>query len=344
MISFSEKRYCDRSLAVFFIVFLFISFSCVHDSPSTKTVRTAIDIGSGATKVKIVEFDQSSEKILNILYSQEFPIAFQEDIEKTNKISDETIRETLAIFKKINAIAQTYHSERIIGVATASFRKAENSKALAKEIKNLYGISIEVVSQDLEAKLAFNAVKAKVPDFSTSSIVWDIGGGSLQFISKNETGEYDIFRGKEASVAFKNSIVSQIKKEDYRLVRSPNPLNEKEMKEALALTPSFVTSMNFSLREKIKKANKIYVVGSLFNNNIRPIVAKSFFSYDELKDKIRPLLGKTDNQMSGGSYSNVYFSNALFVLGLMESLAIDKVEIIDVNNSDGAVLYKEFWQ
>jgi hypothetical protein len=39
----------------------------------------------------------------------------------------------------------------------------------------------------------------------------------------------------------------------------------------------------------------------------------------------------------------VEVSNAILALGFMEGLQIDEMQIIHVNNADGALIYQPFW-
>ena len=48
--------------------------------------------------------------------------------------------------------------------------------------------------------------------------------------------------------------------------------------------------------------------------------------------------------MGGHAYANVPVTNALLVLGFMQTLGIHQVDIKDINNSDGALLYPAFWE
>ncbi|MBU3745551.1 MAG: hypothetical protein FGM61_13575 [Sediminibacterium sp.] len=46
-------------------------------------VRAAIDIGSGATKLKVAEIDLKNQKIKNILVNESFSVQYQDELEKS---------------------------------------------------------------------------------------------------------------------------------------------------------------------------------------------------------------------------------------------------------------------
>ena len=68
------------------------------------------------------------------------------------------------------------------------------------------------------------------------------------------------------------------------------------------------------------------------------------FSQEELCIRVFQLAGKTDEDLGGGDFVNVAVSNPILILGFMEKLNINKVEILDINNADGALVYDQFWQ
>ena len=63
-------------------------------------------------------------------------------------------------------------------------------------------------------------------------VVWDIGGGSMQMTMYLGNGKYSIYKGKLASVSFKNHIIEDIQNKDISAVKSPNPINRRSMKTA----------------------------------------------------------------------------------------------------------------
>ena len=56
------------------------------------------------------------------------------------------------------------------------------------------------------------------------------------------------------------------------------------------------------------------------------------------------MANKTDTELPGGSLAEVAVSNPLLVYGYMEELKIPQMEIVSVNNADGALTYPAYWQ
>jgi exopolyphosphatase/guanosine-5'-triphosphate,3'-diphosphate pyrophosphatase len=73
----------------------------------------------------------------------------------------------------------------VYAYGTSALRNTQNGPALAEEINALTGISINIISGDEEAALIFAGVKAALNLGPDTSLVMDIGAGSVEFIMGN---------------------------------------------------------------------------------------------------------------------------------------------------------------
>ena len=76
--------------------------------------------------------------------------------------------------------ARDLHVHAIAAVGTAVMRSASNSADVVQAIEEATGIRIEVISGEEESRLAYLAVRAGLPPFEGSMVVFDTGGGSTQ--------------------------------------------------------------------------------------------------------------------------------------------------------------------
>ena len=120
-------------------------------APET-VIRAAIDIGSGATKLRVAEINLKTHKIDKILVNESFPVQYQEHLSKSsnNTFDDEVMKTGITAIEKSEQIAAKYHPQKVIAVATASFRKAANSQAFIDEIYKETGVHVYVIDQELE--------------------------------------------------------------------------------------------------------------------------------------------------------------------------------------------------
>lgn len=345
------NRFIFRLLIFLFITSLQFSYSeaAVKEDSLAKTVfRAAIDIGSGATKLRIAEVDPLENRVKKIVLDEAFTVPYQEHLERSKDFSfDNVVKEIgLEAMKKCKEISSKYRVSKIIGVATESFRKAKNAGEFIQEIYKQTGIEVYVVDQDLEGKLAFKAVSAQMNIPDSQIIAWDIGGGSLQFTSSTPSGEYMIYRGNYASIPFKNDVIKSIQKKNPEKIASPNPMTEEEICLARFKGKKAVFDFPHDLLKKINKKDSVVVgVGSIFNYRIFPLVKKhSPYQREELVQAVKDLKNQTDLDVGGGDFASVAVTNPILILGFMEMLGIDQMEILDVNNADGSFLYQDFWK
>lgn len=313
-----------------------------------KAVRAAIDIGSGATKLKVAEVNLDTGKIEKVLANESFSVQYQEALEKSpDGLFDEAVMQNgIEALKKSQEIAKKYGADKVVAVATASFRKAANVKPFVERITKETGVNVHIIDQDLEGVLGFQASAAQVEGDPKDVIIWDIGGGSYQFSTLDHKGDIVVHRGHDASIPFKNHVIQAIKKENPSRTNTPNPLKKGEMLAAKSHAHQVSEKVDALFKRKISEPNtKVVGIGNIFAYGIHPLVdKKSSFTKEELLHKVHTLEGKTDKDLGGGDYVNVAVTNPIMVLGFMEKLGIDKVEIADVNNADGALLYSAFWE
>ena len=311
-------------------------------------VRAAIDIGSGATKLRIVEINVKEQKIIKVLEDEAFTVHYQEHLEKSpdNSFDESIMQLGIDSLKQSLEIAKQHHVSKVIAVATAAFRKASNADAFIERIERETGIKIHIIDQELEGKLAFEAALNQLDVEPTDLIVWDIGGGSFQLTMQDGEGNFQIYRGHMASVPFKNRIIKEIQLKDTHQVTSPNPMTLDEIHKATEHARIVAEKVDHLFRERIQHPNtRVVGVGSVFAYGIGSLMKGTIpFTADQLKTNVDALAGKTDADRGGGDFASVSVSNPILVLGFMQDLKIPQLNIIDVNNADGAFLYEPFWK
>ena len=145
-------------------------------------ILAAIDIGSNAARLLISEVvtNGNGKPIFNKLNLVRVPLRLGFDVFEKKKISAERalmMFETMAAFKSLCA---AYKVEEVIACATSAMRDAENSAEIIEEIKARTGISIEVISGDVEANMIYENHVAENLTKDFSYLYIDVGGGSTE--------------------------------------------------------------------------------------------------------------------------------------------------------------------
>ena len=101
-------------------------------------------------------------------------------------ISESAARRALAAMWKFRQTIDRFGVRKVYAFGTSAFRNATNALTLAAEIKTLTGISVRILSGEEEADYIFEGVSAAISMDAGTSLVMDIGAGSVEFIIGSE--------------------------------------------------------------------------------------------------------------------------------------------------------------
>ncbi len=150
----------------------------------------AIDIGSNAARLLIVEVTQDKEgkPQFNKLNLVRVPLRLGFDVFDKGEISKEKRGMVLQTMKAYSHLLNAYGVKNIIACATSAMRDAANSADLIRKIKLETGLEIEIISGDLEASIIYENHVAENMDTDHSYMYIDVGGGSteLTFFADNK--------------------------------------------------------------------------------------------------------------------------------------------------------------
>src|SRR5690606_22792717 len=74
---------------------------------------------------------------------------------------------------------------KTIATGTSAIRNSRNGYQLIKDIRQKTGIEVAIISGEREAELIYHGVKSALDLGKSTSMVMDIGGGSVEFIICN---------------------------------------------------------------------------------------------------------------------------------------------------------------
>jgi len=139
----------------------------------------AIDIGSNAVRLMIADVENG--KIVNIVHKDRHVTKLAEVLSTKGILSDASIERTLNALRLFGEAMTVHKAERFHAVATSAVREARNSGILI-EAAGKMGINIQVIDGATEAGLIYSGVCSAVDTQDKKVLVFDIGGGSTEFI------------------------------------------------------------------------------------------------------------------------------------------------------------------
>ena len=138
----------------------------------------AIDIGSNS--IKLVVVDAAASDSFAVLVREKEAVRLGHETLLKGYLGRPTVLRAATCIKRFRSIAEARGAEKVITVATASVREANNSANFIKAIEQKTGVRVEVLSGIEEARLIGLAAAQGCGDGKATLLNIDIGGGSTE--------------------------------------------------------------------------------------------------------------------------------------------------------------------
>lgn len=138
----------------------------------------AIDLGSNAIKLKIVQVENGIMKPLEDVSVQ---IPLGDEVFLSNTIQLETVKEAVETLNYFKQTMASYGVTNYKAVATSALREAENSKNIVEIIRMRTGLEVEVVEDTIEKFLTYKSIRDKMHDYRSirkGSLLVEVNSGS----------------------------------------------------------------------------------------------------------------------------------------------------------------------
>jgi exopolyphosphatase/guanosine-5'-triphosphate,3'-diphosphate pyrophosphatase len=141
----------------------------------------AIDIGTNSIRSIVVEANPDGG--FRILDDEKVAVRLGEGLHKTGRISADAAQRAIAALSRQMKIIDAYQVSAIEAVATSAVRKAANGAEFIQAIKDQVGLTVTVISGEVEAELAALSAFNNFDLEGARHLLVDIGGGSLELVS-----------------------------------------------------------------------------------------------------------------------------------------------------------------
>lgn len=150
----------------------------------------SIDVGTNTFRILIGEVQDNGLKKLYI--GREITRLGRGFTEEQRVITQEAMSMGLSALKKFRGIIEEYKVGKVRAVATSVVRESLNGNEFVDKVKREIGIEIEVIPGEEEARLTVDGVLKSVSVYSDYSVIFDIGGGSTEYIFVKEGNIIDL--------------------------------------------------------------------------------------------------------------------------------------------------------
>jgi len=145
--------------------------------------RVAVmDLGTNTFHLLIAEGDAESQ---HILYKITNPVKLGEGGINKGVIQSAPFERGITAMKQFNQELLKYNVTEVKAIATSALRSAANGVDFINQVRATTGIDIETINGDQEAEYIYRGVKASHCLSDQTSLIVDIGGGSVEFIVAN---------------------------------------------------------------------------------------------------------------------------------------------------------------
>jgi exopolyphosphatase/guanosine-5'-triphosphate,3'-diphosphate pyrophosphatase len=182
--------------------------------------HAVIDVGTNSVKFHLAE--QEADGGLRTIIDRADITRLGEGLAESGQLDPEAMKRTVEAIAAMVDTARSSGALSIAAVGTAGVRLAPNREVLIDAIRARTGITLEVISGEEEARLAYLAARSTLGVVRGRLVVFDSGGGSTQFT---------FGRGEQVEERFSVDVGAVRIAERYALAE---PVSEQGLAEALA--------------------------------------------------------------------------------------------------------------
>ena len=148
----------------------------------------AIDLGTNSFHMIIVE--ESPQKGIVEIDRVKDMICIGRGSISTKMLDEEAMQSGIAALKNFLVLARQHGvaSENVLAFATSAIREAKNRGDFLRRVREESGLKVKVISGKEEAEFIYYGVRNAVKIGKTADLLFDIGGGSVEFVLVNQKG------------------------------------------------------------------------------------------------------------------------------------------------------------
>lgn len=179
----------------------------------------AIDIGSNSIKLIVVE--ATSDDSFAVLAREKEVVRLGHNTLREGRLSPATTESAVDCIGRFRSIAEARGATRVVAVATASVREANNAATFIEEVERRTGVRIEVLSSIEEARLIGLAVGHGCARRGGAILNVDIGGGSTEISLVRDGTPSELFSVKLGAVGLSERFITTdpVKPKELRALR-----------------------------------------------------------------------------------------------------------------------------
>ncbi len=148
----------------------------------------ALDLGTNSTRFLCVESKEGEIHPDTIIARDTRITRLGEGVESNGKIRNRSVERVVDAVRLFDQQVLEAGGSWVGGIATSACRRASDQsvRSLFDRLESILGIRAEIIDGEREAELTYKGVRASLP--VEEGTIMDIGGGSTEWITFDETG------------------------------------------------------------------------------------------------------------------------------------------------------------
>ena len=149
------------------------SYLELPDAADASEQDSQVPLPEGARRVAVIDLGSNSLRLLvsqvggdgriQVLNCVKSMVRLGEGAFENQALQPQAIERTISVLKTFARTCRSYGVSKVVAVATASVREAENGKEFTERVKAETGIDFSVISGPEEARLITMGVEASLP-------------------------------------------------------------------------------------------------------------------------------------------------------------------------------------
>ena len=140
----------------------------------------ALDLGSNSFHALIADVKRGGG--LAVIERAKRMPKIGEAIFQTGRFSDATLESALHAVGQLVPVIERNKPQAVLAVATSAVREARTGHAFVAKVRSRFGIDVQVISGDEEARLVYAGARAQMGGHLGRATLFDLGGGSLEVV------------------------------------------------------------------------------------------------------------------------------------------------------------------
>ncbi|MBS9524061.1 exopolyphosphatase [Litoribacter ruber] len=146
-----------------------------------------IDMGTNTFHLLLVELHEDS---FRTIYKEKVAVKLGQGGISKKQLMPDARKRAYHTLQHFHNLIKGEGINDIFAFATSAVRNAENGPEFVQKIKKLYNIEVNVIDGEQEAQLIYEGIKFSGSLSDSTSLMMDIGGGSVEFIIGNNVQSF----------------------------------------------------------------------------------------------------------------------------------------------------------